>query len=422
VLDSRVIRPGLIVFGLLSCLFCAEASDTNSRPASLDEIQTLFKLAAIGPGQLRVVADITSSDIKWSGEQVAKAIAEQNEMFPNMKGMPQKRQQERTNAVARSHTGTRILHVQEWYSGNLYRLDQTDEGMVSPEFLKQHPGLYKNSFVDIDDPAISPYRSFRVDHVLGDAQLSKVTLYAKNNLWRAKGLDQEVIVPLLVPLVDSQSWPKDRGGTDADMGMLKLDPAKAELLQKGTNPRWHLEANTDSGQRDQTRFVLRGKCMSTIKPYMESDMELVYVIGWAGQSPVCLETSLTNFTTQVSFHSKRDEFDSQGFPHVWKRTTMTPGSPAEQIDVVFKEVDFNPVFNEGKVFKPEFPTNYIVTDVTSGKATVLHKPLRAIKRSEPMKDEYSFKRAMLLIVLVLLPLLQYLAWLMHKRKKPAAKI
>ncbi len=175
---------------------------------------------------------------------------------------------------------------------------QTDEGLlgaVSPQYLtylKIHPGTYKNSFVDIDDPALSPYRSFQVDHQLRSAMLSKTALWAKEDLWRALGLDEEVVVPLLVALADSKSFVKGRPGTDADLGTEKLDPVRAERIHDGSDPIWHLEAITEGGQEDRTRFI-----MSAIKPYGLSGQEFVYVVGRAGQRPICLETSATNFTT-----------------------------------------------------------------------------------------------------------------------------
>jgi hypothetical protein len=397
VFTSKITRIGLISFGLLSCLFCAEASDANSRPASLDEIQTLFNLATVAPDRERLVADITSYEPKWSEQEIAAAIEQQNEMFPDMKRLPEATQRARTNAVAAGHSGTRILHVQEWDSGNLYRLDQTDEGelgAVSPQYLKylnNHPGTYWESFVDIDDLAFSPYRSFNVDRQLHDIQLSKTTLWAREDLWRALGLDQEVGFPLLVALADSKSFPKGRGATDADLEMLKLDPTKAESLQNGSRTDWHLEATAEDRQQNQTCFILRARTISMVKPSVESDMKFIYVVARVGHRPVCLEASVTNYTTHSSFISTREDFDSQGFPRVWKRTIITPGSPMKEIDVAFKEVALNATFNDRQVFLPVFPSNYIVSDVTSGKAAILqnplHAPLQAAAATRPMAQK-----------------------------------
>jgi hypothetical protein len=414
---SRTIRFDFISAGLLLNLLCLSVPAEDLRPASFDEIQTLFKLATVGPQRMRVVADITSNSTKWSEEEIATAIKQQNEAFPDMKHLPEATQRERTNAVMRSHSGTQVLHVQEWYSKNYYRLDQTEEGMVSEQYLKEHPGTYKYSFVNIDDPAFSPYRSFRIDYQLHDLQLSKTELYAKDDLWRALGLDKEVILPLLVALADSKSWPQDRPATDADLSALKLDLIREVRLRNGSNSFWHLAVDTENGQENRTRFIMRGKAMSPIEPNERSDMEFIYEVGWVGQRPVCVEASLTNFTTRASFFSSREDFDNQGFPHAWKRTTIKPDSPPKHIDVVFKEVDLNPTFTDEQVFKPAFPTNYIVSDVTSGTATILQNPLNSAKRNQPVKDANSLKRKIILCVFGLVTMGMGIAIFRSKRNR-----
>lgn len=414
---SRIIRLSLISLGLLSCLLCLEASAADSRPASLDEIQTLFDLATAGPQRLRVVADIITYETKWSEEQIAAAIKYQNEIYKDLGQLPEAVQRARTNAVARSHSGMRILHVQEWYSAGHYRLDQTDEGMVPEQYLKDHPGTYRNSYVNIDDPALSPYRSFFVDHQLRDAQLSKTTLYGKNDLWRALGLEGEFAFPLLVALAESKSGPQGRLATDADLGMRKINPSKAELIHNGSHPIWHLEAITESGQENRTRFILRGRTMSLIEPYEQSDMEFVYVVGRVRQRSVCMEASLTNHTAHSSFMSRREGFNGQGFPRVWKRTTIKPGSPPKQLDVVFKEVELNPTFTDEQVFSTVFPTNYIVSDVTSGEAVVLQKPLRIVTTTQPLAHPTSVKRVIILCVFGLVTLGLGIALLRMKGNK-----
>ncbi len=195
--------------GLLSCLLCAGASGADSRPASLDELQMLFDLATVGPQRLRVVADIVSTEPKWSEEQVAAEIRSQDEMFPDLGRSSDANQRARTNAVARSHSGTRILHVQEWYSGPHYRLDQTDEGAVSEQYLTNHLGTYRESYIDIDDPTLSPYRSYCADHQLRSALLSKTTLYGKNDLWHAMGLEGNLPFRCWWPC-----WIPNRGRTE----------------------------------------------------------------------------------------------------------------------------------------------------------------------------------------------------------------
>jgi len=413
----RIIGLSLTSLALVSCLFCVKASGAGSRPASLDEIQALFELATVGPQRMRILADILSNEPKWSEEQIAAEIKHQNELYKDLGRLPEAIQRERTNAAARSHSGMRILHVQEWYSAGHYRLDQTDEAMVSEQYLKDHPGTYRNSFVNIDDPALSPYRSFFADHELRDVQLSKTTLYGRNDLWRALGLEPECAFPLLVALADSKSGPQGRRATDADLSMLRINHSKAELLHNGSHPIWHLEAITETEEESRTRFILRGRTMSLIEPYEQSDMEFVYEVGRVGQRPVCLEASLTNHTGHSSFISKREGFDRQGFPRVWKRTTIKPGSPPKQLDVVFKEVELSPTFKDEQVFSPEFPTNYIVADLTSGQAVVLQKPLHTITATQPLAHVTPVKRVIILCMFGLTALGMGIALLRMKGNK-----
>jgi hypothetical protein len=366
---------------------------------------------------MRVVAEISSNEAKWSEEQIAAEMSYQNGLYKDLAQLPEATQRERSNAIARSHSGRRTLRVQEWYSAGHYRLDQTDEGMVSEPYLKDHPGVYRNSYVNIDDPVISPYRSFFVDHQLRDAQLSKTMHYGKNDLWRVLGLEREVAFPLLVALMDSKSAPQGRLAQDMDLSLLKINLAKAELLHNGSHPIWHLVATTENGQEDRTRFTLRGRTMSLIEPYEQSDMEFVYVVGRVAQRRVCMEASLTNLTAHSSFISKREDFDAQGFPRVWRRTTLQPGSPPKQVDVLFKDVELNPSFKDEEVFSAVFPTNYIVSDVTSGQAIVLQQPLRPGTTIQPIVRETAEKRVIILCLLGLATLATGIALLRMKSDK-----
>jgi len=79
-------------------------------------------------------------------------------------------------------------------------------------------------------------------------------------------------------------------------------------------------------------------------------------------------------TTHSAFISHRENFDAQGFPQVWKRTTLKSGSPAKQVEVVFKEIETNPAFKDEEVFSTKFPIDYIVADATSGADVILQKP------------------------------------------------
>lgn len=385
----------------LSCLIIPWACSGVPRPATTSEIQALFDLATVAPQRLRVVADIITYEPAWSGEDVVREMEQQNKLYKDL--AQSQSQQERSNAIARSHSGKRIQHVQEWYSGNHYRLDQTDEGMVSEQYLKKRPAGYKNTFVNINDPALSPYRSFFADHDLLDAQLSKTTLYSKNDLWRALGLEGEVAFPLLVALVDSRSARPGRPFTDVDSSMLKMDSEKAERLRSGSNSTWQLEAISEAGAEERTRFLLRGKFPSPDTPPdapgRVSALEYVYVLGRSDDRVVCIQASYTNHTAHTSLVSQREPPYKNGFPRVWKRTTFKPGVPPAQVDVEFKMVELNPAAKDEQIFSAVFPSNYIVSDVTSGQAVLLQQPVRASTASQPLRPQSSSRRVLVLCLL-----------------------
>jgi len=407
----------LFVATLIFLLIYPKAQAADSRPASLEEMQVLFDLATVGPTRMRVAADIVFIEPAWSKEELAAEIKKQNEVYPDLAALPEPEQRERTNAVSRSHSGTRVLHVQEWYSAARYRLDQTDEAVVPERYLKDHPGTYRNSYVNICDAALSPYSSFSADHHLHSAQLSKTKLYGKNDLWRALGLDAEVSFPLLVALADSKSGPRGRPPTDTDLSMLKLNRAKAELIHNNSHPVWHLEVLTEADQNSDTRFMLRGRTMSLLEPYEQADMQLVYEVRWAGQRFVCVEASLTNNTSHSTFSSRREDFDLRGFPRMWKRTTMKPGLPANHIDVTFKEIELNPALKDEDVFSPLFPTNYVVEDITSGQAVVLQRPQTTLKIVQPLARTTPVKRAIILASFVILSVVMALILVRLKGNK-----
>ena len=79
----------------------------------------------------------------------------------------------RSNTIVNESSGTRIFHVEEWLSGDKYRLDQTANSPINATYLKSHPNGYRDTYVNIRDPVFSPYSAFSVNHNLRDAQLTK---------------------------------------------------------------------------------------------------------------------------------------------------------------------------------------------------------------------------------------------------------
>jgi hypothetical protein len=394
----------LFCSGLLFFLLTVEAYAAETRPASIAEIQALFDLATVGPQHLRVVADIKTSGLPWTQEQISQELKDQDEMM--QKGLGSKMngtlQRDASNAIARSHSGLRIQHIEEWYSGSHYRLDQTDEGLYSPEYLDANPDKYRNSYVNVDDMAMSPYRSFYVDHELRDVQLSKIKLYGRNNLWRVLGLDEEVALPVLIALLDPSSGPKGRIPTDLDLSTLKMSQSNAKRIHDGADPNWRMEALDEIPGEKFTRLILRGKFFTPDNPTQASDVEVTCGISYRSQRTVCIEAAVTNHTVHSAFVSARGDFDGRDIPRSWKRSIFKPGFAITNVEVVFKEFDLSTPFDDKQVFLPVFPTNYIVSDLTTGKPVVLQNPLAQVK---PNASSTSFKRGMVLCVFALTSLI-----------------
>jgi hypothetical protein len=370
---------------------------------------------------MRVTADITLSDPPWTQEQIATEIKHQNEVMRSadrlLKGSQRAEQFiASSNAIAQSHSGVRVLHVQEWYSGNHYRLDQTDEAMVTAKYLRANPNKYRDTYVNIDDPAFSTYRSFFVDHELHDAQLSKVTIYHRNDLWQAMGLDQQLSLPLILALVDIHSVNPSH---NADLSTIKVDVAKADRIHKGLDPQWRLDATDDVlGGTPTTRFVLRRRNPMPEGAPVPLAVEATYWIGNVAGNVVCLQGLLTNQADHSSFISEHEQFDAGGFPHVWKTLTSEPGSPPKQFDVVFKEIDLSGAFTDEQVFAPAFPSNYIVADVTLGAAVVLQNPRPEVRSVvSPTGARPGSKRVIVLVVLAFVAVVPALVAYLTKRQR-----
>lgn len=405
-----------LLYSVLLGVVCLVSIAADKRPASLDEIQQLFDLATFPPQRMRIVADIVSIEPKISEAKIASEIKYQNETYKDARGLTDAQYQASSNAIARSHSGTRILHIQEWYSPRYYRLDQTEEGMVSEKYLKSHHGTYRNTYINIDDVNFSPYRSFFIDHELRDVQMSKTTIYARNDLWRVLGLDKELAFPIILALADSRSMPRERPVTDTYLRDVKINREKAELIQSDADKIWSLRAMPETNQENRTRFILRGKSMSLDEPYQESDMEFNYLIVRVGQQLVCMEASLTNHTFHNTLLSKKDGFDEKGFPHTWNRVISKLDAPEKQINVAISKIDLNLNFDDKEVFLAPSTTNYILADLTSGQAVVTQNPLRsATTESQPAVHVFSLKRVAILCVLGLVTLVGGIALIRFKK-------
>ena len=360
-----------------------------SRPASISEINQLFELSIARPERSRFIADIELIEPAATEDQIVAALKSQNELLKARDSRLSPTQMAdlitvRSNGIVRARSGTRIQHVEEWYSGHYNRMDETDEAVVSPDYLQAHSNQYHDTFVNIHDPTFSPYTSFIVNHQLRDVMLTEdpETYYrVPNNLWRVLGLDQPVGIPLFLALADIHSMNTNASHSlnlidrDSLLSSVKADSRKVESLHNGSDANWHLAASDDSLDGiPVTRFELDGKYHAPESPMPLSSIQAIYWIGQMLNRTVCLQATLTNLTQGSSFFSKREQLDYNGYPHVW-RTSDAKNGVIKEFHVVFKEIDPNPTFTDAEIFTPSFPADYNVSDMTSGTAKILQRAM-----------------------------------------------
>ena len=367
-------------------LWAGQEQSPPSRPASIDEIRQLFNLAiAQPPKRIRFVADIKIIQPSWDEGRVVKELKRINDFMQSRnRGLSQKERAElelfQSNAVVKAHSGERILHIEEWYSGQYYRLDQTDEASVPDGFLQAHTNKFYETFVNIHDPQFSPYMSFNVNHEQHAASLTRDPnkYYSEHNLWQALEMDSSIAFPIAMLMADTNSLYNvitslGKKFKAFDVGIagfdgLKIDPWKIQRIHDGTDPSLHLDASDEIVDGiPTTRLTLRCKF-----PGMKSidSIEIVCWIGHVFEKTVCLQASLTNFTEHTSFFSRRQKFDDKGLPHIWNTYTLGKDSFKKKL-ITFKEIEVNPSFSDTEIFTPKFPTNYSVSDVTSGQGVLL---------------------------------------------------
>ena len=242
----------LAIIAVVGSLMVLSTKARGGRPASIGEITQLFDLAKTRPQKSRFIADVTLTEPPLSRAQVLAELKLQNEIMaeadryltPSQKS---KLQGVRSNTIVNESSGTRIFHVEEWYSGDKYRLDQTENSPINATYLKSHPNGYRDTYVNIRDPVFSPYSAFSVNHNLRDAQLTKdpKMKYSGYDLWRAFGLAEPAAGPLIVALADPHSLDLKRHANADFLKNCKIDKWKMQRIHDGTDPAWNLVADDE---------------------------------------------------------------------------------------------------------------------------------------------------------------------------------
>jgi RNA polymerase sigma factor (sigma-70 family) len=332
-----------------------------ARAATLGEIRQLFTLATNRPARCEIEADIETITPPYTKAQVEAALLDIKKFMhdANARLTPQKELEwefAQSNAIVQAHSGKRIEHVREWFSGNYSRLDVNDEGAEVENFVKTHPGEYRNTFVSIPHSPFSPYSSYTINRELRDFELFKNDQFGWLNLEQALGMDADVAGAILPPLIYFQ---------------MKLeDPAKARRLAARIASNWRLEVTDETlNGRKATHFSFGETGV------FQADVWVAHISG----KTVCLLESTTNFTEHTSTISEREQFDEAGMParwtiSTWARSSMNATPTPEVKSVVFKRIDLKPTLTEEEVFAPVFPPGYIVSDLSSGHGVILQNP------------------------------------------------
>ena len=350
---------GMCFLGLVGAIIIVEAVSKHqpvapSRAATLDEIQQLFALATNAPNRCEIEADIEVITPPYTKAQIEAALASVKNFMQDVNARETPKQIAdleitESNAVVESHSGRRIQHVREWFSGNYRRLDITEEETGTEYFRKTHPGEYYNTYVNIPNSPFSPYASYTVNRGVHDIMLFKQKdQFGWSTLSQAWGMSSDVAGVILLPLM--------------------------ERLYGRTDSSWRLEVTEETlnGQK-ASRFSFKGS-----RDKLQADV-------WVGQisgKTVCLRESTTNFTFRTSAISEREKFDKDGLPTRWTLSTWTRSGvgavPTPEVKkVAFKRIDLNPTFTDEEAFAPVFPPDYIVSDCSSGHSVILQNPLHA---------------------------------------------
>jgi hypothetical protein len=249
---------------------------------------------------------------------------------------------------ASPHSGRRIEHVREWYSGNYARQDITEDLTGTEYFRKTHPGEYYKTFVSIPNSPFSPYASYTVSPALHSMELFKKNQFGWLGLWQALRMDTDVAGVIVLPLM--------------------------ERLHGRTDSSWRLEVTGETLNAEKPPG-------SASKAAGTNYKRMFGLARFPAKRFVCGE-STTNFTLHTSTISEHEKFDEDGLPARWTLSTWTRSGvdaiPMPEVkQVLFKRIDLNPTFTDEEAFAPVFPPDYTVEDLSSGHGVKLQNPLHA---------------------------------------------
>jgi hypothetical protein len=361
----------------------AEQEASPPRAASLAEIRQLFDLATTPVPERSVIeADVERITPPYTQAQIDAELAHIKEFMrdahTNMTAQDYAGWETvQSNAIVKGRSGVRVLHVREWYSGDYYRRDMNDEGMGREHFMQTHPNEYCDSQVEIPNSPFSEYSSYSVDR-----NLRSVMFFREARRWQrddfASALTMNKDVAAIVIMSLAQLSGTNKMTPHAfNVGNLLMDPQKAQRLQDQSDSRWQLDATDEEVDgRKVTHFRLKGGLAPSPQLKSLTMPDVFQADLWMGQmagKAVCLQER-ANLISHTSMVSKREQYDAAGFPTRWTIAKVRDGVTVETTRVTVKRMELHPTFTDEEVFAPDFPEDYIISDMSSGKGVTLQKP------------------------------------------------
>ncbi len=334
------------------------------------------------PTRLRILAEVEEREPPWTEVQVREALRrEEKDLEENDRPLSQGERSElrtvRLNGIRANHSGTRRFRLQEWLSGRLYRLDQTDHAVISAQDLEKMDASFHETFVNIDDPGFSDVSSFTANHQLKSAMLSKRqdSKYARADLWAAGSLDGVFARLLGFTLVDINSLMTNvnlspyNEFTGAQMDMEKLDA----LLSGKTAGLSVLSEEISENGMPMIRLAYTAKVPSLTSAGTNA-VQASFYLARTNQRVVCVKAQYDDLTFNTSYFCRREAFDSNGFPRFWYFRSVDRSGAYLEKTVRIVELDWAPVLADAVIFAPRFPSDYLVSDVSSGIGVVVQDP------------------------------------------------
>jgi len=399
------------------------AIDEAPRRATAQEVRDLFdRLTMPVPLRLRIQAEAEFIEQAWTDEQILKEVIRQERIMEKADQRLSENERKglrdaRFNAIRNSHSGKKHMKNQEWLSGKLYRLDQTDLSTLLSDLdlaakIKNKEIQYHMTFVNIGDSGFTNVSGFRANHSLMSATMN-TSRQKPLELWQALTIEPKAAIGFLITLVDTNSI--SVGSTnhvDTSFAGWKIDPEKLGAMVEQRMPGWIVTV------REVMLGSNRTKCLLMQTPPKSPDQAQFEFYSDYDNPHRLYKIHAQRSNAPAYFTSVRGDFDTNGFPRQWRTESQDEKGRHTTRIVTFNEVDLNPDFDDRDVFGVRFPTNYIVADITPSGKQIIQNPdprSKVINTSAKLQARRSII-AVIIMLLVLAPML----FIMRKRHNSKA--